>query len=132
VTAAKRLALISGYLILAVLVAVGFAVGIVRLINGMGATTNLSDDYPWGLWIVFDLVFCPFSAGAFMIAAVTHIYNRREYHVIARPVILAGFLGEILVVVVLLMDLGRWHQFYNVCYPGTGTSARSCSRSAFV
>ena len=116
-TTAKRCALTSGYLILAVLIAVGFGAGIVRLIDGMGTTTNLSDDYPWGLWIVFDLFFCPFAAGAFMIAAVTHIYNRREYHTIARPVILAGFLGEVFVVVVLLMDLGRWHQFYNVLLP---------------
>jgi Ni/Fe-hydrogenase subunit HybB-like protein len=117
VTAPKRLALTCGYIILAVLIAVGLGVGIVRLINGMGATTNLSDDYPWGLWIVYDLFFCPFAAGAFMISAVAHIYNRKEYHPIARPVILAGFLGEVSVVVILLMDLGRWDQFYNTLIP---------------
>lgn len=113
----KRLRVALGYLFLAGIVAVGLGVGIVRLMNGMGATTNLSDDYPWGLWIVFDLFFCPFSAGAFMISAVTHIYNRKEYQPIARPVILAGFLGELFVVVILLMDLGRWQQFYNVLLP---------------
>ena len=32
-------------------------------------------------------------------------------------VILAGFLGELFVVVILLMDLGRWQQFYNVLLP---------------
>ncbi len=116
-TTTKKLALTSSYFILAILVAVGLGAGIVRLINGMGATTNLSDDYPWGLWIVYDLFFCPFSAGAFMISVVTHIYDRKEYHSIARPVLLAGFLGEVSVVVILLMDLGRWHQFYNALIP---------------
>jgi Ni/Fe-hydrogenase subunit HybB-like protein len=106
-----------GYLILAVLVAIGAGVGIVRLINGLGATTSLSDGYPWGLWIVYDVFFVPFSAGAFMILAITHIYNRKEYHPIARPVVLAGFLGEVMVIVVLVMDLGRWNQFYNVLFP---------------
>ena len=105
------------FVFLVVLVAVGAGVGIVRMINGLGTTTGLSDGYPWGLWIVYDIFFVPFSAGAFMILAVTHIYGKKEYHSIARPVVVAGFLGEIMVVVILLMDLGRWHQFYNILLP---------------
>jgi Ni/Fe-hydrogenase subunit HybB-like protein len=77
-TTIKRGSLSVGYLILAVVVAIGAGVGIVRLINGLGATTSLSDGYPWGLWIVYDVFFVPFSAGAFMILAITHIYNRKE------------------------------------------------------
>ncbi len=114
---AKKGALRSGYLALVALAAVGLAAGVVRLIVGLGPTTNLSDGYPWGLWIVYDVFFIPFSAGAFMISAVTHIYNREEYHPIARPVILAGFLGYVFVVLILLMDLGRWHQFYKILLP---------------
>ncbi len=106
-----------GLLLLGILVAIGVGVGIVRLINGLGSTTSLSDGYPWGLWIVYDVFFVPFSAGAFMILAITHIYRRKEYHDIARPVVLAGFLGEVMVIAVLVMDLGRWHQFYNVLIP---------------
>jgi Ni/Fe-hydrogenase subunit HybB-like protein len=113
----KNASTILVYIILAAVVAVGLGVGIVRLINGMGPTTALTDSYPWGLWILYDVFFVPFSAGAFMILAVAHIYNRHEYHTIARPVILAGFLGELMVVAVLLMDLGRWNQFYNVLLP---------------
>jgi Ni/Fe-hydrogenase subunit HybB-like protein len=84
---------------------------------GLGPTTNLSDGYPWGLWIVYDVFFIPFSAGAFMISAITHIYNKEEYRGIARPVVLAGFVGYLFVVLVLLMDLGRWHKFYNILIP---------------
>jgi Ni/Fe-hydrogenase subunit HybB-like protein len=105
------------FVFLVLLVAVGAGVGIVRMINGLGTTTGLSDGYPWGLWIVYDIFFVPFSAGAFMILAVTHIYGKKEYHGIARPVVVAGFLGEVMVVVILLMDLGRWHQFYNILLP---------------
>lgn len=108
---------VYGYLALAAVAAVGLGIGIVRLINGMGATTNLSDAYPWGLWIVYDVFSIPFAAGAFMISLVAHIYNREEYHDIARPVVLAGFAGYTGVVAILLMDLGRWHQFYSVLLP---------------
>jgi len=92
-TLEKRHTFSVGYFILGALAVAGLVVGIVRLISGLGATTNLSDVYPWGLWIVYDVFFIPFSAGAFMISAVTHIYNREEYYPIARPVVLAGFLG---------------------------------------
>jgi Ni/Fe-hydrogenase subunit HybB-like protein len=105
------------YFVLGTMAAIGLAMGIMRLVAGLGPTTNLSDSYPWGLWIVYDVFFVPFSAGAFMISAITHIYNKEEYHPIARPVILAGFVGYVLVVLVLLMDLGRWHKFYNILIP---------------
>jgi Ni/Fe-hydrogenase subunit HybB-like protein len=107
----------KSYFIMAAFAAFGLALGVYRMVVGLGATTNLSDGYPWGLWILYDVFFIPFSAGAFMISAVTHIYDKEEYHVIARPVVLAGFLGYLFVVLVLLMDLGRWHKFYNVLIP---------------
>jgi len=107
----------TSYFLMAAFAALGLALGVYRLVAGLGATTNLSDRYPWGLWILYDVFFIPFSAGAFMISAVTHIYDKEEYHVIARPVVLAGFLGYLFVVLVLLMDLGRWHRFYNVLIP---------------
>ncbi|MBN1955063.1 MAG: Ni/Fe-hydrogenase cytochrome b subunit [Anaerolineae bacterium] len=103
--------------ILGIVTLVGGIAAIARFVQGLGPTTNLSDAYPWGLWIVYDVFFIPFSAGAFMISAVTHIYDRHEYYPIARPVIVAGFLGYVFVVVVLLMDLARWHRFYNILIP---------------
>ncbi|MFN2184145.1 MAG: NrfD/PsrC family molybdoenzyme membrane anchor subunit, partial [Anaerolineae bacterium] len=113
----KKSSLSLIFVLTVVLVAAGAGVGIVRMINGLGTTTGLSDGYPWGLWIVYDIFFVPFSAGAFMILAITHIYGKKEYHGIARPVVVAGFLGEIMVILILLMDLGRWHQFYNILLP---------------
>jgi Ni/Fe-hydrogenase subunit HybB-like protein len=47
--------------ILAALVVLGLVLGIIRLVLGLGATTNLSSGYPWGLWITFDVFTVPFS-----------------------------------------------------------------------
>ena len=41
---------------LALLVFAAAGVLLVRLVCGIGATTNLSDGYPWGLWIAYDVV----------------------------------------------------------------------------
>lgn len=105
------------YLILAAIAAFGLILGITRLVLGLGATTNLSDYYPWGLWIAFDFFAVPFSAGAFTLAFVVHIFNRKEYNGIAHLGVIAGFLGYLMVVLVLLLDIGRWDQFYSVLLP---------------
>lgn len=86
----------------------------VRVTGGLGASTHLSDEFPWGLWIGFD-VLCGvgLAAGGFTLAAVVHIFNIRRYEPIVRPAILTAFLGYLLVILALLYDLGRpdriWH-----------------------
>jgi Ni/Fe-hydrogenase subunit HybB-like protein len=85
-----------------------------RVFYGLGGSTNLSDKFPWGLWIAFD-VMCGvgLAAGGFTLVAMVHIFNIEKYHPILRPAILTAFLGYSLVVVGLLYDLGRpdrlWH-----------------------
>ncbi len=105
------------YPILGAIALFGAALAIVRLTQGLGATTNLSNYYPWGLWITFDLSVIPFSGGAFTLAGVVYILNRKDYRGIAHLALLAGFLGYIMAVLVLLLDINRWDQFYNVILP---------------
>ena len=86
----------------------------VRFARGLGASTNLSDRFPWGLWIGFD-VLCGvgLAAGGFAIAATVVIFHLDRFRPILRPTILTAFLGYVLVIVALLFDLGRpyriWH-----------------------
>jgi len=85
-----------------------------RVFYGLGGSTNLSDRFPWGLWIAFDIL-CGvgLAAGGFTLVAIVHIFNIERYKPILRPAILTAFLGYMLVVVALLFDLGRpdrlWH-----------------------
>ncbi len=85
-----------------------------RIFYGLGGATNLSDTFPWGLWIAFD-VLCGvgLAAGGFTLVAIVHVFNVERYKPILRPAILTAFLGYMLVVVALLFDLGRpdrlWH-----------------------
>lgn len=94
--------------LLYLLVATGSILTIIRYSQGLGSVTNLSDSYPWGLWVGFD-VLCGvgLAAGGFTIAAVVHIFNVKRFRPILRPTILTAFLGYLLVVVALLLDLGR-------------------------
>ncbi len=86
----------------------------VRCTRGLGGSTHLSDQFPWGLWIGFD-VLCGvgLAAGGFALCATVHIFNVKRFEPILRPTILTAFLGYLLVIVGLLFDLGRpfqiWH-----------------------
>ena len=61
---------------------------------GLGGSTNLSDKFPWGLWIGFD-VMCGvgLAAGGFTLVAIVHIFNIEQYSPVLRPAILTAFLG---------------------------------------
>ena len=101
-------------LLLAAVAALGLGAGVIRFMRGLGATTGMTDAYPWGIWISFDVFVVPFSAGAFTLAAVVYLLNDERYHVLVPPVVLAGLLGYTMVCVVLLADLGLPHRFYNI------------------
>src|SRR5208282_2557197 len=94
--------------ILVLILLVGAYATLVRFTKGLGASTNLSDAFPWGLWIGFD-VMCGvmLAAGGFTLTAAVYILNLREFKPIIRPAVLTAFLGYLLVVVALLFDLGR-------------------------
>src|SRR3990172_13061858 len=86
----------------------------VRFSQGLGASTALSDNFPWGLWIGFDIL-CgvALASGGFTISACVYIFNIHRFKPIVRPTILTAFLGYLLVIIALLFDLGRpyriWH-----------------------
>ena len=77
-----------------------------RFFRGLGATTNLTDLTPWGLWIGLKLAGVAFAAGGFTIAAVAYVFQSERYHIMARRAVLLGFLGYTFFVVSLIVDLG--------------------------
>src|SRR4030065_2187205 len=97
-----------GPLVLLGLMGLGLAVAIGRSVSGLGAVSNLSDSYPWGLWISFDLL-CgvALAAGAFVTASAVYILGNEEFRPILRPAILTGFLGYLMVVFALMVALGH-------------------------
>ena len=96
------------------LMAAALAATALRFGGSLGASTNLSDQFPWGLWIGFD-VLCGvgLAAGGFTLAATVHIFHLKRFEPIVRPAILTAFLGYVLVCLALMFDLGRpwniWH-----------------------
>ncbi len=91
-----------------IIVVVGLVITVIRFTQGLGATTNLSDYNPWGIWIGFDLlVGVALAAGGYVTSAACYIFGLKRFHSAVRPAILTGFLGYALVVLALHYDVGR-------------------------
>jgi Ni/Fe-hydrogenase subunit HybB-like protein len=94
--------------VLLALMGVAFVVAMIRFANGIGPVSNLSNAYPWGFWISFDLFTgVAIGSGAFVMAAIVYIFELKEFQPLVRPSVLTGFLGYIMVVIALLVDLGH-------------------------
>lgn len=99
--------------VLLILVAVFVAVAGYRLVYGLGAATNLSDEWPWGLWIGFDvLTGVAIAGGGFSTAFIVHILHRKKYEPIARAALLTSLIGYLLVMGGLFLDIGRYYNFW--------------------
>lgn len=102
---------------LALLAFLGIGTGLmlIRYVYGIGEITNLSNRFPWGIWIGFDVMGgVALAAGGFVLAALSHIFGQKRFEPLVRPAILTGLLGYLLVIAGLMVDLGRP---YNVWRP---------------
>ena len=87
---------------------IAFIIAMVRYANGIGAISNLSNSYPWGLWISFDLFTgVAISSGGFLMAGTVYILELKQFKPLLQPSILTALLGYIMVVIALLVDLGH-------------------------
>jgi len=98
-----------------VIMVLGLYSSFIRYFRGLGAVSNMTDQFPWGLWIGFDcLCGVMLAAGGFCMVGAVYLFNVERLHAVVRPAVLTAFLGYLLFIVGLLFDLGRpwfiWHQ----------------------
>jgi Ni/Fe-hydrogenase subunit HybB-like protein len=110
--------LTSGVWVLIAFAGVGLLTLLARFVFGIGAVTNLDDQYPWGLWIGIDVATgVALAAGGFTTAFVAHVLHNHKYHVIVRPALLTGMLGYTFVALGVCVDLGRYYNIWHVLLP---------------
>ena len=95
-----------------------------RFFFGLGAVTNLDNQYPWGLWIGVDVAAgVALAAGGFTTAALGHVMHREEYHAVVRPALLTAMLGYTFVAMGVFVDIGRWYYIWHPLIMWNGNSA---------
>lgn len=94
--------------VLAVLTALAVGLVLWRFAVGLGPSTGLSDGYPWGIWIGFDVVTgTALACGGYAMAFLVYILNRGTFHPLVRPAMLTSALGYTVGGLSIVVDVGR-------------------------
>jgi len=90
---------------------VGLIILYFRFTLGLGSVTNLSQQYPFGFWIGFDVMTgVALAGGAYVVCFVVYVLRLEKYHCIVKVTVLNGLLAYIFYSGALVLDLGRpWH-----------------------
>ena len=102
------------------IILLGMVILVIRFSKGLGAVTNLSQEFPWGFWIGFDVITgVALAGGAYVITFIVYVMRVEKYHPIANVTVLNGFLAYVFYAGALILDLGRpW----NIVNPIIGNS----------
>jgi Ni/Fe-hydrogenase subunit HybB-like protein len=90
-------------------VAIGF-----RLWFGLGATTNLSDTVPWGLWKILNMVAgVALATSGFTVGFLVYVLKLERFRPLVKPAILVAFLGYGSSCFALFLDIGLPHRIWH-------------------
>jgi Ni/Fe-hydrogenase subunit HybB-like protein len=98
--------------VMAALTGLFVLLSIFRLFTGLGAATNLSDAWPWGLWIGFDLTAVALAGAGYSMCFFAHVLHIDAFHSISRRSMLLSLLGYVFVLLTLILEIGRWDNAY--------------------
>ncbi|MDX2437413.1 MAG: Ni/Fe-hydrogenase cytochrome b subunit [Acidobacteriota bacterium] len=95
------------------------AVLVYRFIFGIGVVSGLTDYYPWGVWIAFDVVTgTALACGGYAVAILCYILNKGKYHPLVRPALLTSALGYSMAGLAIVIDVGRWWGVWRIPFGG--------------
>ena len=96
------------------------ALALWRFLAGLGPVTGMSDGYPWGIWIAWDVVVgTALACGGYAVAILCYVLNRGRYHPLVRSAVVTSALGYSLAGVSIVIDVGRyWNLWKVVVWPG--------------
>jgi Ni/Fe-hydrogenase subunit HybB-like protein len=67
-------------IVLIILTINGMVWALLRFVFGLGAVTNLTNQYPWGIWIGIDVAAgVALAAGGFTTSALAHIFHKDQF-----------------------------------------------------
>jgi Ni/Fe-hydrogenase subunit HybB-like protein len=103
--------------IVLMVLALGIVVLLYRFVAGLGMT-NMSDGYPWGIWITIDVVVgTALGTGGFLMAILIYLFNKWEYTPLIRSAIMTSAFGYTIAGISVIVDIGRWWNFYTLLLP---------------
>lgn len=106
------------FLLMVLIAGIGTVFLVIRFMDGMGAVANLNGGYPWGLWVVYDIVVgTALACGGYALAVTVYLFNKGQYHPLIRPALVTSLLGYSFAAIGAFVDMGRYWNAYNMFLP---------------
>jgi Ni/Fe-hydrogenase subunit HybB-like protein len=106
------------FLLMVAIAAIGTVFLVTRFVTGMGTVANLSGGYPWGVWVVYDIVVgTALACGGYALAVTVYLFNKGKYHPLIRPALVTSLLGYGFAAFGAFVDMGRYWNAYNMFLP---------------
>ncbi|PKN56425.1 MAG: hypothetical protein CVU56_16155 [Deltaproteobacteria bacterium HGW-Deltaproteobacteria-14] len=98
---------------------------VIRFADGLGAVTNLSDAFPWGIWKAFNVIAgVAFAGGAYVLCFMVYVLGLKKYEPAVRVTVLSGFLAYCFYAGALILELGKpWEIMNPLIGDGFGLSS---------
>jgi Ni/Fe-hydrogenase subunit HybB-like protein len=94
---------------------IGLAAIAYRMFYGLGAATNLSNRWPWGMWVWWDVMTgVALAGGGYGTALLVNFMGREKWRDVERAALLTSWLGYVMVLAGLFLDLGRWTNVWRI------------------
>ena len=86
-----------------------------RFSVGLGPATAMTDDQPWGIWKLFNvIVLTAVASGGYAIALLVYVLNKGKYHSLVRHALLTSAVGYSAAMLALGTDVGTPWNFWKV------------------
>jgi Ni/Fe-hydrogenase subunit HybB-like protein len=96
-------------MILWFLAGLGSTIVVLRILNGPGSVTALTDILPWGIWKGWGVVaLVPIGGAGFTLAMFVYIFGVQQFKPVVRGAVLLGLICYTSVAIGLTMDIGIW------------------------
>jgi len=108
----------KSFFFLLTLVLIGaYLIGL-RYVKGIGAVSGMSDGFPWGIWLAYDVATgTAIACGGYALAILVYIRNNMHYHPLIRSCVLTSMFGYGLAGLSVMVDIGRPWNVYNFFIP---------------
>ncbi len=104
--------------VLLLLSVIGFSLIGYRIMHGLEPVSNLSDGYPWGIWLAYDVaVGSAIACGGYVLAITCYVMNKFKYHPMMRSAVLSSMFGYSFAGLSVMVDIGRYWNSYGFFMP---------------
>jgi len=122
---------VAGYSILSLVGLAGLIAIVYRFTYGL-ATTDLTSNVAWGMWVVFYIYCIGLSAGSFLMSTIIYVFGMDKFERMGRMALLSALVALAGGLTFVFIDLGHPLRFYKVFFNWQRSSVLAWESALYI